>query len=58
MLQIIYKHLETKARMGSEWILGRLAAEVYSGSSWFRIGAGGGLFENMVMNLWVLAPQS
>jgi hypothetical protein len=31
-------------RMGSEWILGRLAGGVKSGYSWLRIGAGGGLF--------------
>jgi hypothetical protein len=30
-------------RMGSEWILGRLAGGVWSGSSWLRIGAGGEL---------------
>jgi hypothetical protein len=30
-------------RMGSEWILGRLATGVQSGSSWLRIGTGGGL---------------
>jgi hypothetical protein len=30
-------------RMGSEWILGRLAGGVQSRSSWFRIGTGGGL---------------
>jgi hypothetical protein len=30
-------------RMGSEWILGRLAAGVQIGSSWLRIGTGGGL---------------
>jgi hypothetical protein len=29
-------------RMGSEWILGRLAGGVKSGSSWLRIGIGGG----------------
>jgi hypothetical protein len=39
-------HLEDQGvdrRMGSEWILGRLAGGVYSGSSWLRIGTGGGL---------------
>jgi hypothetical protein len=39
-------HLEDQdidGRMGSELILGRLAWVVYSGSSWFRIGIGGGL---------------
>jgi hypothetical protein len=32
-------------RMGSEWILGRLAGGggMWSGSSWLRIGADGGL---------------
>jgi hypothetical protein len=30
-------------RMGSEWILGRLAGGVYNGSSWLRIGTDGGL---------------
>jgi hypothetical protein len=30
-------------RMGSEWILGRLAGGVYFGFSWLRIGTGGGL---------------
>jgi hypothetical protein len=30
-------------RKGSEWLLGRLAGGVYSGSSWLRIGTGGGL---------------
>jgi hypothetical protein len=30
-------------RMGSEWILGRLAGWVWSGSSWLRIGTSGGL---------------
>jgi hypothetical protein len=30
-------------RMGLEWILGRLAGAVYVGSSWLRIGIGGGL---------------
>jgi hypothetical protein len=30
-------------RMGSEWILGRLAGGVWIGSSWLRIGTGGGL---------------
>jgi hypothetical protein len=29
--------------MGSEWILGRLAGGVWSGSSWLRIRASGGL---------------
>jgi hypothetical protein len=31
-------------RMGSEWILGIQAVGVWSGSSWPRIGVGGGLF--------------
>jgi hypothetical protein len=30
-------------RVGSEWILGRLAGGMWSGSSWLRIGADGGL---------------
>jgi hypothetical protein len=30
-------------RMGSEWILRRLAGRVWNGFSWLRIGAGGGL---------------
>jgi len=30
-------------RMGSEWILGRLAGGVWSGFNWLRIGTGGGL---------------
>jgi hypothetical protein len=30
-------------RMGSEWILGRLATGVYSESSWLKIGTGVGL---------------
>jgi hypothetical protein len=29
--------------MGSEWILERLAGGVESGSSWLKIGTGGGL---------------
>jgi hypothetical protein len=40
-------HLEDQGvdgRMGSEWILRRLAGGVYSGSSWLRKGIGGGLF--------------
>jgi hypothetical protein len=39
-------HLEDKGidgRMGSEWILGRQAGVVKIGSSWLRIGTGGGL---------------
>jgi hypothetical protein len=39
-------HLEDQGvdgRMGSEWILGRLAGRVYIGSRWLRIGAGGRL---------------
>jgi hypothetical protein len=39
-------HLEDQGvdgRMGSEWILGRLAGGVRNGSSWLRIWAGGGL---------------
>jgi hypothetical protein len=30
-------------RTGSEWILGRLAGEVWSGLNWLRLGTGGGL---------------
>jgi hypothetical protein len=30
-------------RMGSEWILGTLAGEVWSGFNWLRLGAGRGL---------------
>jgi hypothetical protein len=30
-------------KMGSEWILGRMAGGVQIGSSWLRIGTGGGL---------------
>jgi hypothetical protein len=40
------KHLEDQnvdGRMGLEWILGRLAGGVYSGSGWLRIRASGGL---------------
>jgi hypothetical protein len=39
-------HLEGQGidgRMGSEWFLGRLAGGVLIGSSWLRIGTGGGL---------------
>jgi hypothetical protein len=40
------RHLEDQGmdeRMGSGWILGRLAGGVWSESSWLRIGADGGL---------------
>jgi hypothetical protein len=30
-------------RMGSKWILGRLAGRVWSGVTWLRVGTGGGL---------------
>jgi hypothetical protein len=30
-------------KMGSEWLLWRLAGGVYSGSRWLRIGTGGRL---------------
>jgi hypothetical protein len=30
-------------KMGSEWILGRLVGDVWSGFNWLRIEAGGGL---------------
>jgi hypothetical protein len=39
-------HLEDQGvdgRMGSEWILGRVAGWVRSGFNWLRIVAGGGL---------------
>jgi hypothetical protein len=29
--------------MWSEWMLGRLARGVWSGSNWLRVGTGGGL---------------
>jgi hypothetical protein len=39
-------HLEDRGvdgRMGSKWTLGRLVAGVWSGFTWLRIGAVGGL---------------
>jgi hypothetical protein len=36
-------HQGVGGRMGSEWILGRLAARVKSGTSWLRTGTGGRL---------------
>jgi hypothetical protein len=39
-------HLEDQGvggKMGSEWILGRLALEVWIGLDWLRTGTGGGL---------------
>jgi hypothetical protein len=39
-------HLEDQGidgRMGSEWMLGRLAGGVWSGYSWLRIQTGSGL---------------
>jgi hypothetical protein len=39
-------HLEDQGvggKMGSEWILGRLAWWVWIGFDWLRIGTGGGL---------------
>jgi hypothetical protein len=30
-------------KMGSEWILGRMAGGVWIGFNWLRIGTGGGL---------------
>jgi hypothetical protein len=39
-------HLEDQGvggKMGSEWILGRLAWGVWSGFDWLRTGTGGGL---------------
>jgi hypothetical protein len=35
--------LKTEARMGSEWFLGRLAGDVWSGFIWLRIGTSGRL---------------
>jgi hypothetical protein len=43
-------------RMGSEWILGRLAGRL-SGFNWLKTGASGGLV-NVVMNLWILVSHS
>jgi hypothetical protein len=40
----VYRILVGDGRMGSEWILGRLAGGVLSGSIWFRIGTCGGIF--------------
>jgi hypothetical protein len=40
-------HLEDQGvggKMGSEWILGRLAWEVWIGFDWLRTGTGGGLW--------------
>jgi hypothetical protein len=39
-------HLEDQGvggKMGSEWIFGRLAWEVWIGFDWLRTGTGGGL---------------
>jgi hypothetical protein len=37
------EHQGVDGRMGSEWIMGRLAGGVWSGFISLRIGAGGGL---------------
>jgi hypothetical protein len=37
------EHQGINGRMGSEWILGRLAEGMWIGSSWLRIGTGDGL---------------
>jgi hypothetical protein len=37
------KDQEVGGRMGSEWILGRLAWRMWIGLDWFRIGTGGEL---------------
>jgi hypothetical protein len=40
-------HLEDQGvggKMGSEWILGKLAWEVWIGFDWLRAGTGGGLW--------------
>jgi hypothetical protein len=44
-------------RMGSEWILGRLAWGVWIGFDWLRLGTGGGGVVSVVMNLQVV-PRS
>jgi hypothetical protein len=50
-------HLEDQGvdgRMESEWILGILAEGVYIGSSWLRIGTGGGLLrlQRLTFGFW------
>jgi hypothetical protein len=45
-------------RIGSEWILGRIAMGVQSGYIWLRTETGGGLVVNTLMNLRSLAPRS
>jgi hypothetical protein len=45
-------------KMGSEWILGRLACGVWIGFDCLRTGTGGGAVVSAVMNLRVLAPRS
>jgi hypothetical protein len=37
------KDQDVEGRMGSKWTLGRLAGRVWSGFTWLRIGAVGGL---------------
>jgi hypothetical protein len=52
-------HLEDQVvdgKMGSEWILGRLAWVVWFGFDWVRTEVRSGL--SAVMNLRVLAPRS
>jgi hypothetical protein len=54
-------HLEYQGedgRMGSEWMLGRLAWGVEIGTSWLRIRSGWRTPVNTAMNLLVLAPRS
>jgi hypothetical protein len=53
-------HLEDQSvgvKMGSEWILGRLAWEVWIGFDWLRTGTGGRAVVSAAMNLRVLAPR-
>jgi hypothetical protein len=54
-------HLEDHGvggKMGSEWILGKLAWGVWIGFDWLRTGTGGGDVVSSVMNLRVVAPRS
>jgi hypothetical protein len=48
---------KTKAKVGSEWILGILAWGMWIGFDWLGTGTGGRLFE-CSDNLRVLAPRS
>jgi hypothetical protein len=41
--QIIVTYAVKSGKMGSEWILGRLAWGVWIGFDWLRTGTGGGL---------------